>query len=246
MKLRMGQLVSASLFALIAAGGAVAQSSGTVPAATSPASTPRAITPPAQAPADASAAKLDPAKEAAIRHLMDITETTKLGENLQVYITDRVHEVAGRAIPADRLQKFMATFSEKFNASTPPSAVTDAVVRIYARNFSMDDIQGLIQFYESPLGKRVVKTLPEISAESQKVGLEMDQNSALVVLRSMSEEYAEIKPMLPAEDAKPAASAPASSAAPAPSAAAAPKLAPAPKAPATPGTPASPKPAPQN
>ena len=110
----------------------------------------------------------------------------------------------------------------------------------------MEYIQGLIQFYESPLGKRVVKTLPEISAESQKVGLEMDQNAALVVLRGMSEEYAEIKPMLPAEDAKPAGSAPAPNAAPPPSAAAAPKLTPAPKPSVTPGTPASPKPAPQN
>jgi uncharacterized protein len=245
MKLRMGQLVFTFVAALLAAVPALAQSGGTAPATTSPAATP-ASNSPAQAAADASAAKLDPAKEAAIRHLMDITETTKLGENLQVYITDRVHEVAGRAIAADRLQKFMATFSEKFNASTPPSAVTDAVVRIYARNFSMEDIQGLIQFYESPLGKRVVKTLPEISAESQKVGLDMDQNAALAVLRGMSEEYAEIKPMLPAEDAKPAGSAPASNAAPAPSAAPAPKLAPAPKSSLTPGTPANPKSAPQN
>jgi hypothetical protein len=241
MKLRTGHLVFTFFAGLLAALPVLAQSGGTAPATTPP-----TAPPPAQAAADASAAKLDPAKEAAIRHLMDITETTKLGENLQVYITDRVHEVAGRAIPADRLQKFMTTFSEKFNARTPPSAVTDAVVRIYAKNFSMDDIQGLIQFYETPLGKRVVKTLPEISAESQKVGLDMDQNAALVVLRGMSEEYAEIKPMLPAEDTKPAGSTPASNAAPAPPTAPAPKLAPAPKSSVTPGTPASPKPAPQN
>jgi uncharacterized protein len=241
MKLRMGQLVFTFVAALLAAVPALAQSGGTAPAAT-----PSAATPTAPAAADASAAKLDPAKEAAIRHLMDITGTSKLGENLRIYITERVQEKAGQAVAPERMQKFMGTFSAKFNASVSPSAITDALVTIYAKSFSMEDIQGLIQFYESPLGTRVVQTLPRVSAESQQVGIEMDQNAALMVLRGMSEEYAEIKPMLPADDAKPAGSAPAPNAATAPSTAPAPKLAPAPKSSVTPGTPASPKPAPQN
>jgi len=87
--------------------------------------------------------------------------------------------------------------------------VTDAMVTIYAKNFSMEDIQGLIQFYETPLGKRVVKALPEVSQQSQRMGVEMEQNAALTVLRGMSTEYPEIKPMLPADDGKPAENAPA-------------------------------------
>jgi uncharacterized protein len=195
---------------------------------------------PSAAPAKPPAEKLDPAKEAAIRHLMDITETSKMGDNLQNYITQRVQEAVSHAIAPDRVQKFMDTFSQKFNASASPSAVTDAVVPLYAKNFSMEDIQGLIQFYESPLGKRVVKTLPEISQESQKLGLEMDQDAALVVLRGMSNEYTEIKPMLPPEEGKSSGDAPAA----APAAAPAPKPAAKP-APAT-GTAPAPKPAPQN
>jgi hypothetical protein len=81
--------------------------------------------------------------------------------------------------------------------------VIDAMVTIYAKNFSLDDIQGLIQFYETPLGKRVVKTLPEVSQQSQRVGVEMEQNAALAVLRGMSNEYPEIKPMLPADESQP-------------------------------------------
>jgi hypothetical protein len=65
------------------------------------------------------------------------------------------------------------------------------------------------------------------------MGVEMEQNAALTVLRGMSNEYPEIKPMLPADDGKPAENAPTPNAAPAP------KPAPAP------ATPATPKPAPQ-
>jgi hypothetical protein len=235
---------------LCAAGPALAQS-GTEGAAQNPAAQhqpgrpapqPKSdAAPAAKTPAQAPAEKLDPAKEAAIRHLMDITDTSKMGDNIQTYITRQVNDVIGHVIAADRVPKFMETFSAKFSASAPASAVRDAIVPIYAKNFSMDDIQGLIQFYESPLGQRVVKTLPEISQESQKVGLEMDQNAAIVVLRGMSVEYAEIKSMLPPEEGKPAEGA---ASAPAPSPA--PRTAPAPKPAPAPGTPAAPKPAPQN
>ena len=49
--------------------------------------------------------------------------------------------------------------------------------------------QGLIKFYESPLGQRVVKTLPEVVQNTQQTGVQMDQKAALEVLRSMSTEY---------------------------------------------------------
>jgi hypothetical protein len=181
---------------------------------------------PAQTPAPS--AKLDPAKDAAIRHLMDITETSKMGENIQAYITQQIQDVIGRAMAPDKAQKFMDTFSQKFNASSPPSAVTDAMVTIYAKNFSMEDIQGLIQFYETPLGQRVVKTMPEVSQQSQRTGVEMDQVAAISVLRGMTTEYPEIKQMLPADESK------------------APEVTPAaPKPTPAPGTPATPKSAPQ-
>src|ERR1700721_2579860 len=92
---------------------------------------------PEAAPAEKPAEKLDPAKEAAIRHLMDITETSKLGENMNAAITRQVHDVMGRAIPQDQLPKFMETFSQKFAVAAPSSAVTDSMVPVYAKNFTM-------------------------------------------------------------------------------------------------------------
>jgi hypothetical protein len=144
--------------------------------------------------------KPDPAKEAAIRHLMDITQTSKLGENITGAITAQVRQVMGRSIqkPED-LQKFMDAFSQKFNAEAPPSAVTDAEIPVYSHYFSMEDIQGLIKFYESPLGQRVVKTLPQVAQQTQQAGVQLDQKAALDVLRSMSTDYPELKQLLPPE-----------------------------------------------
>ncbi len=172
--------------------------------------------------------KVDPAKEAAIRHLMEITEVSKMGDNINTAITSQVHNVMGRAIPPDQLSKFMETFSQKFTASAPPSAVTDAIVPVYAKHFSLEDIQALTKFYETPLGREVVKVMPEVAQESQQAGAQIDQKAAIAVLRNMSDEYPQLKQMLPPDPSAPA---------PAPAAGSSPSPAP------EPGTPPSSAPA---
>lgn len=158
---------------------------------------------PSSHPSPAAAAKIDPAKEAAIRHLMDITQTSKLGDNLATYINNQVKTVMSHNLQPDRLSKFMTAFNQKFRAGAPSSAITDAMVPIYAQAFSMDEIQGLVRFYQSPLGQHVVKVLPQVLAESQHAGLQIDQKVAINVLRSMSDDYPELKHMLPGANGRP-------------------------------------------
>jgi hypothetical protein len=192
---------------------------------------------PEAAPAEKPAEKLDPAKEAAIRHLMDVTETSKMGENMNAAVIRQVHDFISQALPQDQVAKFMDTFSQKYTASAPTGPVTDAMVPIYARNFTMEEIQELTKFYESPLGQHLVKVMPRVVGESQAAGARIDQPLAVAALRSMETDYPQIKQMLPAERPAPAEAAPA---APANGASSAPpRLSPAPStAPAT--TPASP------
>ena len=167
-------------------------------------------------PDAANADKVDPAKDAAIRHLMDLTQTSKMGDEINAYITKQVHDGLSQALQPDRLAKFMGDFSTKLEAAAPASAVTDAVVPIYAKAFSMEDLQGLIQFYESPLGQRVVKTLPEVAQSSQRVGVQLEQKGALAVLQGMSNDYPELKQMLQPEPGDGAGGAPGPDRAPAP------------------------------
>jgi hypothetical protein len=159
--------------------------------------------------------KIDPAKEAAIRHLMDITESSKMGENIASFITGQVHNGVGRALPADQLPKFMDTFSQKFTAGLPPTAVNDAIVAIYAKHFSMEDIQGLTKFYESPIGQRIVKEMPDVDQQMRTAGQQIETTAAIAALRSMMDDYPQLKQMLP-----PDSSAPTPSSAPAPAPAA--------------------------
>ncbi|MDE3170919.1 MAG: DUF2059 domain-containing protein [Acidobacteriota bacterium] len=157
-------------------------------------------TPPAKAPAAtpaSPAATLDPAKEAAIRHLMDITQSSKLGDNMAEYISGQVRRYMSQSMDPNTLPKFMDTFNQRFAVSAPSKNVTDAMVPVYDRAFSKDEIDGLVRFYESPLGQHVVKVLPQVLEESQNAAEKMDQDAALNVLRDMSAEYPQLKNILP-------------------------------------------------
>jgi uncharacterized protein len=151
----------------------------------------------ANASTAAAAAKIDPEKEAAIRHLMDITQTSKLGDSMAAYISNQVRTFMSHSMDPGTLPKFMDTFNQKFAASAPSQNITDAMVPIYDRAFSKEEIQGLVKFYESPLGQHVVKVLPQVEEESQNTAAKMDQDAALNVLRGMSSDYPELKRILP-------------------------------------------------
>ena len=182
---------------------------------------------PATAPAPAPPApaeKIDPAKEAAIRHLMDITDTSKMGDNVLSYFSGRVRTILTQALGPDRIGPFMDSFDKKFSTAVPPSSISDAMVPVYARNFSMEDIQALIQFYESPLGQRVVKTMPQVEDDSQSAALQMGNRATIDVLQSMSTQYPELKQLLQDSD-------PGTGATPAPPAQTAPQNSPRPKTP---------------
>jgi hypothetical protein len=237
--------------ALFFAGSAFAQApaTGTLPKPPAPhqpgvpAKTP---TPAAKAPAPqpiSTSEKTDAAKDAAIRHLMDITQTSKLGENVSTFLTDRVRAAISQKLTPDRLPKFMDEFNQKYAAAKTSNAVEDAVVPLYAKAFSMEDIEGLVKFYESPLGQRVVKTLPQVLQDSQTAGLQIGQKAAVDVLGQMTGEYPELKAMLGPPTPPPAAG-PAPEKAPGPSVAPAPATAPAPPATASPAPAPQPVPAP--
>lgn len=156
-----------------------------------------AAQPKTEAPATPATKSVDPAKAAAIRHLMDITQSSKLGDNMASYISNEVRRYLTQSMDSTTLPKFMDTFNAKFAASAPSKSVTDAMVPIYDRAFTKEQIDGLVQFYESPLGQHVVQVLPQVLQESQDAAAKMDQEAALNVLRDMSGEYPQLKQILP-------------------------------------------------
>jgi hypothetical protein len=71
--------------------------------------------------------------------------------------------------PGEYKAKFIDLFLEKFGNRATTEIIVPMVVSVYAKHFSEEDLNQLIAFYESPLGKKAASVLPDIDAESQNL-----------------------------------------------------------------------------
>lgn len=147
--------------------------------------------PPAQS-ADAQSSarpKLTPEKEADIRKLLDLVDVSKLMSKTMDSMQANIRPMLLNAFPpGEYREKLIDLFFERFRTKADPKQMIDMAVDVYDKHFTDDEIKGLIKFYETPLGKKTVSALPELTAELQQKGGEWGQR---VGRESMQEVLAE-------------------------------------------------------
>ncbi|HSI04056.1 MAG: DUF2059 domain-containing protein [Myxococcota bacterium] len=100
-------------------------------------------------------------KEADIRRLMELTTTSELAGQITQQMLESF-KAAFTKVPD-------ATWTELKKELTPDDLLAK-IGAVYDRHFSHDDIKALIAFYETPLGKKLLKELPAVTLESLEVG----------------------------------------------------------------------------
>ena len=143
------------------------------------------VPPPAVAPA--ASAKIDPAKEADIRRLLEATGTTTLMQQVMDNMQKSLKPVLTNSFPpGEYREKLVDLFFEKFRSKLDTKRLVDLAVARYDEQFSDEDIKRLIAFYETPLGQKAVSALPKLTIElqqdGQSLGQQMGRESMIEVL----------------------------------------------------------------
>ena len=106
---------------------------------------------------------VDPAKRAAIRRILEISKAA-----------DQVIRTMEAAMPAQRATNPLIpdAFWDRFlkRARERRGEFIDALVPIYDRHFSLSELNEIIRFYETPIGKRLLVATPLIINESMQEG----------------------------------------------------------------------------
>ena len=119
----------------------------------------------------AAQAKIDPAKEADIRKLLDLVGTKALVSQTMDSMSKSIKPLLTNSLPAgDYREKLVDLFFAKFTAKADAQHMLDLAVPVYDKNFSHDEILSLIAFYQTPLGQKAIATLPKVTAEMQEQG----------------------------------------------------------------------------
>lgn len=110
-----------------------------------------------------------PAKDADIRRLLALTGATAMGEQ----VLDQMMALQQRGNP-----EVPAEIWKELRASLDARELSDLIAGVWDRHFTHDDIKGLIAFYESPLGARLLAAQPLIVQESMTAGEAWGRRSA--------------------------------------------------------------------
>lgn len=103
---------------------------------------------------------VDVAKEADIRKLMDATGMSQMPTRIAGMVMQSFKEAYA---------KVPDTMWTDLAKQLDTASCVSAMVPIFDRQFSAEEMKQLVAFYESPVGKKLTKALPQISAEGEEV-----------------------------------------------------------------------------
>src|SRR5882762_7177989 len=156
------------------------------PAAAQPSSRP-----PAKVSPQASSA-IDPQKEARIRELIEVTGAKNLGQQLIEAGMEQFRSSVQDSQPNNpRAKQFADAFVARFQKHFDVNTLNEQIIPIYDKYLTADDLKGLLEYYRSPLGQRMLKTLPELTRESQAAGFALGQKAAQETMEELKTDYPE-------------------------------------------------------
>ncbi|OOG39197.1 DUF2059 domain-containing protein [Rhodanobacter sp. C05] len=80
-----------------------------------------------------------------------------------------------------------ASYWQNFIDTSGAQQLLSRMVPIYQSHFTAEDIAGLLKFYQSPLGQKVVMQMPLTVAESAKIGQQWMRERGQVMIKSLQQ-----------------------------------------------------------
>lgn len=117
-----------------------------------------------------------PSAEDLARELIRITGSANVSQQMVEAMSAQL-KPAFPTVPNELWEEFFAAFdSEEF---------VELSIPIFLKHYSRDDLAGLVEFYRTPLGQRVVKATPAIMQESFAVGSAWGQQKAAEIIEKL-------------------------------------------------------------
>jgi hypothetical protein len=150
--------------------------------------------------------KIDPAKESDIHRLLDLAGTKAAMTQIMDGMEKNIKPVITNSLPPGGYRaKLVGLFFEKFQAHSKSEIqqLLDSAAPLYDKYFSHEEIKGLIQFYETPLGQKALSVLPKLTVEMQGEGMKLGEKLGRQSMLEVLSEHPELQKAL--EEAQKAA-----------------------------------------
>lgn len=151
----------------------------------------------AAAQASRAQVKLKQVKQEDIRRLLQITGAGALAVQTMDELEKSMRPLITNALPpGDYREQLVELFFQKFHQKRDPDKLAELIIPVYEKYYSEDEIKSLIQFYQTPLGQKMLTVLPKVAAESQAAGAQWGQQLGRETMMEVLAEHPELQKAL--------------------------------------------------
>ena len=134
-------------------------------------------------------------KRQRIERLLEVTGALNIAKIMSEAVTRQMSNAISQARP-DIPAEVMDIVAEETNAVISEAMVAkggfiDLIIPIYAKRFSNDELDGLISFYESPVGAKTVRVMPQITREAMQIGQTWGQSLGPIIVERVKIRFEE-------------------------------------------------------
>jgi len=141
----------------------------------------------------AAQAHIDPAKAADIQRLIDIAGMKAMLSETLNSMEINVRPTLIRSLPpGDYRDKLVDLFFERFRSKLSLQQFLDMAAGAYDKYLSDEDIKGLIQFYQTPLGQKTLTILPKLTVELQTEGMQLGEQKGRESMKEVLAEHPDL------------------------------------------------------
>jgi hypothetical protein len=153
------------------------------------------VSPPSASTPSATVA-IDPAKEADIRKLLELTGAKAMFTQSVTTMTSLMQKSIVQANPDNpKVQELSNLLAAKLrdNISVQYGELLKLLIPLYDKYYTKDDLDQIIQFDQTPLGQKLLKVTPEISRESQTIGYQWGARIGRDAVAQVLQEHPELR-----------------------------------------------------
>lgn len=114
-----------------------------------------------------------------IRRLMDITGSGNIGMQVMSNMIESYKKMLPNVPPS---------FWDGFVKEVDIDSLVEMIIPIYDKYLTHEEIKEIIKFYESPVGKKLIKVLPMITNESMEVGSKWGRDISNKLIEKLQKE----------------------------------------------------------
>ena len=130
----------------------------------------------------------DPAVIAKAKVVLEKSGSAAIGQQMATAIMNAQKATLEQANPGKtaEINEVVGLMQTEFTKQLP--LMVDAIAAIYAKHFTADELTQLGAFYDSPVGRKMVKEMPQIVSETMAVAQTFAQKMAMEVITKLQPE----------------------------------------------------------